>query len=194
MLRLGAVPGATPGKWIERWREQHPRQPLELVPLEAADQLRAIRAREVDVAICRGPVSDDDLHRVALYEEDAVVVMSADSHLTVADELIPDDLVGEVLLTPLDDVFGPLELPTVAPNFDPVPTTADAIATVAAGVGIAVVPMSLARLHHRKDVTFRRLPAAPTSPVVLVWLRERDADDIQAFVGITRGRTERSSR
>src|SRR5699024_2609716 len=111
MLRLGAVPGATPGKWIERWREQHPRQPLELLPLEAADQLRAIRAREVDVAICRGPVSDDDLHRIALYEEDAVVVMSADSHLTVADELSPDDLVGEVLLTPLDDVFGPLALP-----------------------------------------------------------------------------------
>jgi hypothetical protein len=54
--------------------------------------------------------------------------------------------------------------------------------------------MSLARLHHRKDVEYRPLADVPGSPVVLAWLRERDAEDVQAFVGITRGRTARSSR
>jgi len=192
-LRLGVVPGATPGKWIRHWRQQRPHQPLELVEITVADQESALREGLVDIAICRRPIGGDDLHVIALYDEVPVVVMSAESELTVAEELAPEDLAGEVLLTPTDDVLGPLELPTTAPKFSPM-STEDTIATVATGVGITVVPMSLARLHHRKDVEYRPLRGAPESPVVLAWLRERDADDVQAFVGITRGRTARSSR
>ena len=119
--------------------------------------------------------------------------MSADSDLTVAEELSPEDLAGEVLLTPSDDVLGPLDLPTEAPKF-PAMSTEDTVVTVATGIGIAVMPMSLARLHHRKDVTHRPISGVPESPVVLAWLRARDDEDVQSFVGITRGRTARSSR
>lgn len=192
-LRLGVVPGATPGKWIRHWRQQRPHQPLELVEIAFADQEAAIREGAVDVAICRRPIGDDGLHVISLYDEVAVVVMSAESDLTVAEELAPDDLAGEVLMTPLDDVLGPLGLPTETPAF-PAMSTPATIETVAAGVGITVVPMSLARLHHRKDVEYRPLSGVPGSPVVLAWLRDRDAEDVQAFVGITRGRTARSSR
>jgi len=193
-FRLGAVPGATPGKWIARWREQRPHQRLELVAVEAADQRETLATGAVDALIGRGPVDDPDLHVVALYDEIPVVVMAAESHLTAADELEPRDLEGEVLLTPGDDVLGPLELPTT-PGAVPIATTEDAIATAAAGVGIVVVPMSLARLHHRRDAAFRPLAAgAPISPVVLAWRRDRDGEDTQAFVAITRGRTSRSSR
>ena len=59
---------------------------------------------------------------------------------------------------------------------------------------LPVMPMSLARLHARKDVDFRPVTGAEESPVGLAWLRERDDPDIQAFIGIVRGRTERSSR
>ncbi|WP_110589564.1 LysR family substrate-binding domain-containing protein [Microbacterium suaedae] len=194
VFRLGTIPGATPGKWIERWRTQRPYQRIELEQLDVATQLDALRDGLVDAAICRLPMADDDLHIVGLYDEIVVVVIAADSHLTVVEELEPGDLAGEVLITPRDDVLGPLDLPTEAPAFDPVATTEDAIATVASGVGIVVVPMSLARLHHRRDVTFRPLAGAPASRVVLAWLRRRDDEDVQALVGITRGRTARSSR
>ncbi|WP_156759054.1 substrate-binding domain-containing protein [Microbacterium karelineae] len=193
-FRLGALPGTTPGKWIARWRTQRPHQRIELVPVEFADQARALRDGLVDAAICRRPLDGDDLHVVALYDETTVVVMAADSHLTAADELEPQDLEGEVLLTPRDDVLGGLDLPTVPPAFAPLETTEDAIATAATGVGVVVVPMSLARLHHRRDATFRPLVGAPGSAVVLAWLRDRDGEDVQALAGITRGRTARSSR
>ncbi|MGI6878885.1 LysR substrate-binding domain-containing protein [Microbacterium sp. gxy059] len=193
-FRLGAIPGAMPGKWVSRWREQRPHQRIELVPIEVAEQAEALRSGRVDAAIARRPLAGDDLHVVDLYEEIPVVVASAESHLCAADELAPDDLAGEVLITPRDDVLGPLDLPTEEPAFAPVATTEDAIATAASGIGIVVVPMSLARLHHRRDADHRPLVGGPTSQVVLAWRRDRDAEDVQALVGITRGRTARSSR
>lgn len=196
VFRLGAIPGAMPGKWIERWRDRMPRVPLELIPIDVAGQRTALDADEVDAAIVRLPLSGDPdaVHVIRLYDEVPVVVASMDSSLLAVDELRPEDLAGEVLVTPTDDVLGPIELPTEAQRFVAPETTADAIAVVAAGVGIAVMPMSLARLHHRRDVDYRPLVDGPRSEVALAWRRDRDSDDVQTFVGITRGRTARSSR
>lgn len=196
MFRLGAIPGAMPGKWIERWRERMPDVPLELVPIAVADQRAALDGGEIDAAIVRLPLPGDPdaVHVIRLYDEVPVVVAGADSSLLAVDELRAEDLAGEVRVTPADDVIGPLDLPTEAPRFDAPATTEDAIAVVAAGVGIAVMPMSLARLHHRRDVEYRPLVDAPRSTVALAWRRDRDTDDVQTFVGITRGRTARSSR
>lgn len=192
-FRLGAIPGATPGKWIDTWTQRMPRTPLQLVPLEVAAQEAAIGV-DVDAAIVRLPLQRDDLHRIALYDEVPVVVCAADSHLTAAEELTAADLAGEVLLVPEDDVLAPRVPGTVAPAFTPLATTADAIATVATGVGIAVVPMSLARLHHRKDVTFRPLVDGPVSRVALAWPSVDASPLVDTFIGIVRGRTANSSR
>jgi hypothetical protein len=73
-------------------------------------------------------------------------------------------------------------------------TTADAVELVAAGVGLLVLPQSLARLHHRKDLTYRTLSDAPQSSVALSWLEEQATDLMEEFIGIVRGRTVNSSR
>lgn len=191
---LGAIPGATPGKWIDIWNERMPRTRLHLVPLSFAAQRDALLKGEVDAALVRHPIDQDGLHVIALYDEVTVVVVPADSHLTAADELDAADLEGEVLIVPQDDVLH-LEVDgTAAPRFDPPETTADAIATVAAGVGVVIVPMSLARLHHRKDVEYRPLRGAPSSRVSLAWVADRTTPEVEAFVGIVRGRTANSSR
>lgn len=192
-FRLGVIPGATPGKWIDIWHRRMPHVTLELVPLDVATQRQALE--EVDAALVRLPIArESDLHVIRLYDELPVVVASAESHLMAAEELTAADLDGEVLLTPLDDVLGPFALPTVAPNFPPVASTEDAVATVASGVGILVVPMSLARVHRRKDADYRVLTDGPTSTVALAWMRERTTPDVESFVGIVRGRRENSSR
>lgn len=193
-FRLGAVPGATPGKWIDTWKTRMPRTPLELVPLLVAEQRGAFERGDVDAAIVRLPIDRDGLHVIPLYEETTVVVCAADSHLTAADELTVEDLAGEVRIVPRDDVLG-VDLPgTEAPRFAAPATTGEAIETVAAGVGMVVVPMSLARLHHRKDVTFRPLAGAPASAVALAWPADGTTELVDAFVGIVRGRTANSSR
>lgn len=193
-FRLGAIPGATPGKWIDVWKERMPRTALELVPLAVADQRRALDDGAVDAALVRLPIDDHGLHVIPLYDEVPVVVCAKDSHLTAADELEAGDLEGEVLIVPQDDVLG-IRIPaTVSPRFDPPAETGEAIATVAAGVGIVVVPMSLARLHHRKDVEHRPLRGGPASTVALAWVSERTTPAVETFVGIVRGRTANSSR
>src|SRR5688572_13356910 len=50
-FRLGAVPGATPGKWIDAWHDRMPGVGFELIPVAAADQRRALVEGEVDAAL-----------------------------------------------------------------------------------------------------------------------------------------------
>lgn len=191
-FRLGVVPGATPGRWIDAWKQRMPRVPLELVSITTADQRAALD--ELDAALVRLPLSDDSLHIIPLYDEVPVVVAAIDSHLMAVDELAADDLDGEVVIGLTDDVLSGLDLPGTVPARFPPLLTDEAIVTAATGVGIVIVPMSLARMHHRKDVDHRPLVDGPHSTVALVWPRERTTTDVDTFVGIVRGRTANSSR
>ncbi len=192
-FRWGIVPGATPGKWVDTFKERMPRRPLELVHLTVPEQYDALMARGVDVALARLPLDDQDLHQIRLYEELPVVVANRESHLLAADELTWADLEGEVLLQINDGVFE--NLPTEGLELGAqLETAADAIATVGAGVGIAIVPMSIARANQRKDTEYRVLTDGPTSQVVLAWPKDNPHELVDTVIGIVRGRTARSSR
>ncbi|MDD7963191.1 LysR substrate-binding domain-containing protein [Microbacterium thalli] len=193
-FRLGAVPGATPGKWIDIWKQRMPHNPLELIPLEVVDQRAALREGLVDAAIVRLPIERDDLSVIPLYDETPVAVCSVESALTAADELTLADLAGELVIVPRDDVLGAVVPDAVAPAFAPLATTADAIATAATGTGVVLMPMSLARLHHRKDVDFRPVVDGPLSSVALAWPTDATTPLVETFIGIVRGRTANSSR
>lgn len=66
---------------------------------------------------------------------------------------------------------------------------------MAAGIGVLVVPQSLARLHHRKDLTYRPVTDAPESRVALSWPQADTTPDlVEEFIGIVRGRTVNSTR
>jgi hypothetical protein len=54
--------------------------------------------------------------------------------------------------------------------------------------------MSLARLHHRKDVVAVRVTGVPTTKVGLTWRVDDEDERVQAFIGVVRGRTANSSR
>lgn len=193
-LRLGATPGATPGTWIDRWQERMPRTPLDLVALSTADQHAALHSGAVDVAIVRLPIDRDGLNVIALYDEAPVVVCAAESHLTAADELHLADLAGDVVIVPQDAILNPHVPDAAAPAFAAPKTTEDAIALAATGIGIVIVPMSLARLHHRKDTAWRPLVDGPVAPVAIAWRTDADNVLVDTFVGIVRGRTANSSR
>jgi len=214
-FRLGYVPGATPGKWARTWRERLPDVELELVPLAADEAVAAIDDGVVDAAILRLPrdraLLGDHLNAIPLYEELPVVVVSRD-HLLAASEpeelVTTHDIVDDVVWLPLDDVlFGegapvPGRAPASGGTGDGTgddaptrpPTAADAVAWAATGAGVTVLPMSLARLHHRKDVTQRVLDDGPLAPVGLAWRSDRTTDLVDEMVGIVRGRTVNSSR
>jgi DNA-binding transcriptional LysR family regulator len=188
-FRVGFVTGAMPDRWAETWRKRR-REPIELVPLAEEEQERLLRDGAVDMAIVRLPVDRDGLHLVPLYDEKPVAVMSTEHLLTLADELTTADLTDEQLVIPERSGWRPEaeQLPW------PPMSERDAVETVAAGTGVAVMPMSLARLHHRRDATYRVVTDLPSTGVGLAWLVENDGELPQAMVGIVRGRRENSSR
>ncbi len=95
-----------------------------------------------------------------------MVVVPTDHLLSAVDEVTAADLDGEPILLPLDDVVAWAGAPGVQVDHRP-ETTKDAIELVAAGIGALIVPQSLARLHHRKDLAYRPIADAPTCPVAL---------------------------
>jgi hypothetical protein len=194
-FRLLLVPGVVPASWLRTWSERMRDVPAELVHAEAAEAAGLLAAGDADAALLRLPVDRDLLSAIPLYVETSVVVLPKDHLLTALDEIGPDDLAEETLLVPADDVIRWADAPGEESAL-PIPaTTADAVELVAAGVGLLVVPQSLARLHHRKDLTYRPVTDAPTSQVALGWLRDRDGDPlVEEMIGVVRGRTVNSSR
>ena len=193
VFRLAVVPGVTPARWIGTWRERVPDVPLDLVPVAARDGADLLRAGGADAGLVRLPFDRAGLAVIPLYTEVPVVIVPTDHAIAAFDEVRVADLVDEVLLLPLDDVLTWATLPGVPAAERPL-TTSDAVELVAAGVGVLVVPQSLARLHHRRDVTYRTVSDGPASQVALAWVEERASDLVEEFVGIVRGRTARSSR
>lgn len=192
-FRLAYVPGVTPTKWVRIWNERLPGTPLTLVAVPAAEATALLRAGEADAGFVRLPVDGTDLSAIPLYTEQTVVVIPKDHVAAAVDEVSLAELADDIVLHPLDDTLGWEELPG-KPAIERPATTADAVELVAAGVGVLAVPQSLARLHHRKDLTYRPLSDAPGSRIALSWPEDRTTELVEDFIGIVRGRTVNSSR
>ncbi|MFD4482497.1 LysR substrate-binding domain-containing protein [Streptomyces sp. NPDC058471] len=192
-FRLAYVPGVTPTKWVRIWNERLPDVPLTLVAVSPGEAFELLRDGGADAGFVRLPVDRTDLSAIPLYTETTVVVIPKDHVIAAVDEVTAEDLADEILLHPLDDTLPWESLPGQPANERPA-TTADAIELVAAGIGVLAVPQSLARLHHRKDLTYRPLTEAPESRVALSWPEDATTDLVEDFIGIVRGRTVNSSR
>ncbi|MFZ4153438.1 LysR family transcriptional regulator substrate-binding protein [Streptomyces pseudogriseolus] len=192
-FRLVYVPGVMPDKWVRVWNERQPDVPLTLTHAPAEPALGMLLAGEADAGLVRLPVDRTVLSAIPLYTEQTVVVVPKDHLVTAADSVTVEDLADDIVLHPLDDVLG-WESPPGRPALERPATTADAIELVAAGIGVLVAPLSLARLHHRKDLTHRPLEDGPASSVGLAWPEAATTDLVEDFIGIVRGRTVNSTR
>ncbi|MFB9314742.1 LysR substrate-binding domain-containing protein [Nocardioides plantarum] len=190
-LRVGFVTGATPDKWARAWRERR-REPLALTPVTEDEQLDGVRSGELDMALVRLPVDRDALHCVRLYDELQVVVAGRDHLVAAADAegVMLADLVDEQLVLPHVSGWTPQADQLAWPPM----SAADAVETVAAGTGIVILPMSVARLHGRKDVVTRPVTDLDPTTIGLVWRIDADDERTQDFVGIVKGRGANSTR
>ncbi|MFD8477841.1 LysR family substrate-binding domain-containing protein [Kitasatospora sp. NPDC059673] len=193
-FRLVYVPGVTPTKWLRVWGERLPDVPLELVQSTPVAGHELLLSGGADAGLVRLPVDRTVLSAIPLYTETTVVVFPKDHWLAAAEEVSVADLAEEIVFHPQDDVLEwPQGLPG-RPAFERPASTADAIELVAANVGVLAVPQSLARLHHRRDLTYRVLADVPQSQVALAWPEAATTDLVEEFIGIVRGRTANSSR
>ncbi|GAA1111256.1 LysR family substrate-binding domain-containing protein [Arthrobacter flavus] len=177
VLTVGFVPGVTPGKWVSRWRDRFPEKPLETREYEAASQEEALRAGTVDLGFVRLPVDREGFSVIPLYEEQPVVVAGKDHELSLFDEV------------PLAELVAENQLDVISNGGEKA-----AIELAATGVGVVIVPMSIARLYARRDAVYRPVLDGQPTTIAVAWLSENTDEDIEEFIGIVRGRTERSSR
>ena len=197
-FRVGFVPGVTPDKWARIWAERMPRRSLELVPVGDRDGVALVRSGELAMCFVRLPVDRDGLHLIPLYDEQPVVMVAKEHPVAAFDEIDVTDLADEHLLQDPDTVPEWRDVATEVRDGSryPVPEMSlrEAVESVAADAGIVVVPMSLARLHHRKDVVHVPVTGVPTTKVGLTWLVDNDDARVQTFIGVVRGRSASSSR
>ncbi|APB01640.1 HTH-type transcriptional regulator AlsR [Nocardia seriolae] len=176
-LRVGFVPGVTVTKWERVWGERFPDIALELTPVPMKDQESALREGTVDMCFVRLPIDREGLSAIPLYRELPVVVVPKDHPIAVFEQVATTDLTDERMqdASDLDDAAMTMEL-------------------VAAVSGAAIVPHSIARLHHRKDLVYRTVTDAPETEIVLAWPIAATTELVEEFVGVVRGRSARSTR
>lgn len=141
---MAFVPGVTPDKWARVWRERHPRIRLELLPVEESQQRAVLDDGTADLVLARLPVDLErptPLHRVVLYEELPVVVAAVDHFVAAAEEVTTADLVDEQLVLPERSGWRPAATQL---DFPPM-SVKEAVEVAAAGTGVVVLPMALAR-------------------------------------------------
>ncbi|WP_246060030.1 LysR family substrate-binding domain-containing protein [Herbidospora galbida] len=193
VFRLAYVPGVTPAKWVNVWTERVPDVPISLLAVPAAEVVELLRDGGADAGFVRLPVDRDGLSVIPLYVETTVVVVPKDHAMAAAEEVAVADLADDDVFHPLDDTIEWTARPG-RPAFTRPATTADAVELVAAESGLLVVPQSLARLHHRRDLTYRPVGDAPQSQVGLAWRTDATTDLVEDFIGVVRGRTVNSTR
>lgn len=191
--------GVTPTKWTRTWAERRPDAPLEVFRADSLEQVAVLHDGRADVSLVRLPVDSDDLSVIVLYNEVPVVVFAKDHQLAGSETVELADLAGEHLLQNPDDVPQWRDIATEVRDGSrrPLPKLRDlddVVEQVAAGVGIAILPHSLARLHSRKDVVSRPVTGVDETQVGLAWVTAKTTDDVQEFIGIVRGRSAASSR
>jgi DNA-binding transcriptional LysR family regulator len=174
-LSISFVPGVTLGKWTLAWESRHPANPLRVRPVEEDDSVTVLRDGIADLSFVRLPIKDHGLSVIPLYKETAVVVVPKDHPIALFESVTLADLADEkVVRKP--------------------PIVADAVELVAAGVGVLLLPQSIARLHARKDVVARPVTDAVQTEIAVVWVEDDLTPEMEEFVGIVRGRTAASSR
>ena len=193
----------------ENTAAEAPAEATEHAPIERKDVPENPFAHMSIVRPDREPASTDGekYHSIRLYEELPVVILPVDHVLTVLDEVPVEELAEEFLLQPASDIPAYEEVSRAwresAGRIVPEGLTdKETIELVAAGVGLYIVPMSIARFYHRKDLTYRPVAGLDTYPVHLVWPRapkgEPRSEELEAllqdFIGIVRGRTATSDR
>jgi DNA-binding transcriptional LysR family regulator len=178
---------------VERFRRARPGVELELRERPTVDQLRAVRAGNVDVGLVRPPIEDDGAMRVqTVLRERTVAALPAGHPLADLRRVPLRRLAAEPLvLFPRDQAPGFHDLlidslagaagGATAGVIQYAPEMLTIIGLVAAGTGVSLVPESVRRLAL-DGVTYRPVSGAPHSELVAITRAGDQAALVRAFV------------
>ena len=187
---LTAVP-----RILHCFSEVHRPIQIEVQTLNSVLQVRAVKARTVDVGFMFPPASDEALQMERLVRYPLVVALPATHRLATRAHLSPGDLAGESYVMLAADVapaYGAIvtkywERAGVAMRERLKVDQAHAVIDlVAAGAGFALVPSSVQECEKQRIVCRRLDPAPPELELSLAWARGVDSPAINALLEVAR--------
>jgi DNA-binding transcriptional LysR family regulator len=175
--------------------EVHRQIQIEVQTLNSAMQVRAVKARTVNVGFMLPLSADEELQIESLVRYPLVVALPANHRLRARAQLSPRDLAGESYVMLGADVapaYGAIvtkyweRAGVVMRERLKVDQAHAVIDLVAAGAGFALVPSSVEECEKQRIVCRRLNPAPPELELSLAWARGVDSPAINALLGVAR--------
>lgn len=168
-LVVGFGSGLSVSQAVRAYSADRPTVEVALVHLTWWEQAQAVRDGLVDVALVRLPAGSEHLRMWTIGEEEKVVCLPAGHPLSAGPVLTSDDLDGHEVLDALARRTSTVE---------------EKLELVASGVGLAVLPVSVAAYYARADVVTRPAPHLDPVTVSLATAERRLAAHVQHFVDV----------
>jgi DNA-binding transcriptional LysR family regulator len=195
-LRIGFVSSAAleivPNIVIE-FRKRHPEVTLDLINLRTVSQVKKLLGKTLDAGFLRLPLSNDQLNIQVIHREEFVVILPKGHRLAKEKRIRIAQLQDEPFVVYgrrwapgfFDSIMQMCAREDFSPNI--VQETGEmytAIALVAAGVGIGILPQSVVRAQPR-NVVMKQLPKSTgSSAIALATRTSENSPVVHSFVSV----------
>jgi DNA-binding transcriptional LysR family regulator len=187
---VGFVPGLIVTGPVRLLRERHPELTVDVVRTGWDPQVEVVRNGQADVSYARLPIDQRGLSTRPVLSEPRVAVLPIEHRLAGKDCIDIADLADDHLLQDPDAVPEWRDIATElrqAGRRPPLPvyySVEEKLEHVAAGHGVAVLPLSTATFYTRPDVCHVSVSDIGPSQVCLVWDSARRSPLVQEFVAL----------
>jgi DNA-binding transcriptional LysR family regulator len=186
---------------LRAFRQHAPDVQLVLREMPPQDQIDALKDREIDVGFVRNPIADPALAVERVRSEPLVLAMPAD-HPLASRRRVPLELLRDEPFVSIPRQRAPAFFDHImricheagfSPRVVQEAAQLDLVSLVAAGFGVAIVPLSL-KDARRGDIVVRPIQGSPTTELLVAWRRENASPALRSFlelvrkVGVRRGK------
>lgn len=176
---------------IRRFASSYPNVEIQIREAIVTEQLKLLRQGEIDVGVVRLDHIDSDLDTVPLRKERFVCALSVDHDLALRSAITLRDLVREPIIT-LDPQFNvdfytatlaAFSSSDLAPRIiNKAPDMHLVLGLVSAGLGVALVPSSIAEIGHKRIVFKRITNKLPEMTIRLAWTAQSKSPITPNFI------------
>jgi len=188
---------------LHDFRDSYPAIELSLVELNASEQAIALKDQSIHVGFARPPIEGDSLLVGAILNEPYVAALPLTHPLANKLELSLTELAPEPFVSfpelPLPSYAQSVRLACEDAGFTPrvvqeVREMQTAISLVVAGLGIALLPASVANLHRTGLSLLPLKEPAPRTELAVVSRRNDPSPVLENFLAIVRAQIRRRER
>jgi DNA-binding transcriptional LysR family regulator len=187
---VGFAPGLIVTGPVRTLRERHPELTVDVVRTGWDPRVEVVRNGQADVSYARLPIDQRGLSTRPVLSEPRVAVLPIQHRLAGKDRIDIADLADEHLLQDPDavpewrDIATELRRPGRRPTEPVYRSVEEKLEHVAAGHGVAVLPLSTATFYTRPDVCHVSVSDIGPSQVCLVWDSARRSPLIHEFAAL----------